>query len=66
MYLVKVATANLETFFTEKMVFTGLLTGQNIITGRFDFVIVAQMTNPAQIKIHIWRFFTNGTESSVR
>ena len=66
MYLVKIAVPILETFLYKKRFSPADMAGQNIIIGRFGFVVIAQITNPAQIKIHIWRYFTNGTESSVR
>ena len=66
MYLVKVAVLFWNRFKTPKRYFLATTASQNIKTGRFGFVIIAQITNPAQIKIHIWRYFTNGTESSVR
>ena len=66
MYLVRIAILYGNVFQTLELVFTGQKASQNIKTGRFEFVVIAQITNPAQIKIHIWRFFTNGTESSVR
>ena len=66
MYLVKIAVPILETFSEQKWFSPADMAGQNIKIGRFGFVVIAQITNPAQIKIHIWRYFTKGTESSVR